>query len=89
MAPDSRRQNRADNRRIFVQIIFMLDCYADGFAERKFACFRSGLALVLGFEILPRPPERLRVQKLGGSFAYGPGRVYVIRRSESQKGISG
>ncbi len=60
-----------------------------GFKWRFYDNEEKGFALVLGFEILPRPPERLRVQKLGGSFAYGPGRVYVIRRSESQKGISG
>jgi hypothetical protein len=48
----------------------------------------GGEASVFGFEILPRPSERLRIQQPGWSIAHRHGCVYVISRQGSQNGNS-
>ena len=48
----------------------------------------GGEASVFGFEILPRPSERLHIQQPGWSIAHRQGWVYVISRQGSQNGNS-
>jgi hypothetical protein len=48
----------------------------------------GGEASVFGFEILPRPSERLHIQQPGWSIAHRQGWVYVIRRQGSKNGNS-